>query len=80
MELLWVMYRLCGGPIDKLSRMVISSSESAYGYFLAIWLILVPRYFWFQQDKGLASRASVGHMNTQTLKNRPSGYPNFLVK
>ena len=35
MELRWVMYRLCGGPIDHLIQMVISMSASASRYFLA---------------------------------------------
>ena len=33
-ELLWVMYRLCGVPIHILNQMVIIRSENGYRFFL----------------------------------------------
>ena len=45
-----------GGPIDKLSQMVISRSESAYKYFLATQcrLVSVVRTFLVSARPGLS--------------------------
>ena len=34
MELLYVMYRICGGSYKQPTAMIISRSESAYGHYL----------------------------------------------
>ena len=55
----WSCFGSCtgskGDPIGLIC-MIINRSASASGYFLALHsrLVVSPRYFWVQQDKGLA--------------------------
>ena len=55
----WSCFGSCtgsvGGPINKLGRMVISRSERAYGYFLAMYsrLFSVARIFQGSAGPGL---------------------------